>query len=163
MHHDHLVCTKCGKIIEFTNEDMERLQVKIAAKQRFHMLQHRMEIYGLCDECLAQRRPLMPLAMAKPEERVVIREMVGGQNARARLASMGLRLGDRIEIINNTGQGQGRLILGHDCTKDHSIRDQQRGGKGVLGSYTNTLALYHAFEPGIPCVKPFFCLAGNIE
>ena len=114
-HHDHLICTKCGKIEEFANEDLERLQLKIASGQGFHMLQHRMEIYGLCSECLSKRKPLMPLAMAKPGERVVVREMAGGTSARARLSDMGLRTGDHIEIINNNGMG--RLILGHDCTR----------------------------------------------
>jgi len=114
-HHDHLICTKCGKIEEFANEDIERLQLKIAAQQGFHMLQHRMEIYGLCSECLAQRRPLMPLAMAKNGERVVVREMAGGMSARTRLADMGFRTGDHIESINNNGMG--RLILGHDCMR----------------------------------------------
>lgn len=114
-HHDHLICTKCGKIVEFANEEIERLQMKVAAQQGFHMLQHRMEIYGLCDECLAQRRPLMPLSMAKAGERVVVKEMTGGRQARARLAEMGLRVGDRIEVINNNGLG--RLILAHDCTR----------------------------------------------
>jgi len=114
-HHDHLICTKCGKIIEFSNDNMERLQVAIAAEHGFHMLQHKMEIYGLCAECRAQRRPLMPLAMAKPGERVVIREMAGGKTAKSRMADMGLRLGDHMEIISNSGEG--RLILGRDCTR----------------------------------------------
>ena len=114
-HHDHLICTKCGKIIEFSNDNMERLQVAIAAEHGFHMLQHKMEIYGLCAECRAQRRPLMPLAMAKPGERVVIREMAGGKTAKSRMADMGLRLDDHVEIISNSGEG--RLILGRDCTR----------------------------------------------
>ena len=113
--HPHLICTKCGKIVEFENQEMERLQRGIAAYHGFHMLQHRMEIYGLCAQCLSQRRPLMPLSMAKAGERVVLREMAGGATARARLADMGLRLGDRIEIITNTGQG--RLILGRGYTR----------------------------------------------
>ena len=114
-HHDHFICTKCEKIIEFADEDIERLQIKIASEQGFHMLQHRMEIYGLCSECLERRKALIPLAMAKTSERIIIREMAGGPSPQARLASMGLRLGDKIEIINNTGQG--RIILGHDCTR----------------------------------------------
>jgi len=114
-HHDHFICTKCGKIVEFADQDMERLQTKVAASHGFHMLQHRMEIYGLCSECLARRKPLMPLAMAKPGERVLIREMTGGKSALARLSSMGLRSGDQIEIINNTGKG--RIILGRDHTR----------------------------------------------
>ena len=114
-HHDHFICTKCSKIIEFSNEEMERLQIKIAANQGFHMLQHKMEIYGLCSQCLAERRPIMPLAMAKAGEKVIIKEMAGGNHARSRLASMGLRPGDLLEIINNNGQG--RLIVGHKYTR----------------------------------------------
>ena len=114
-HHDHLICTKCGKIIEFADENIERLQLEVATRYGFHMLQHRMDIYGLCSHCLSKRRHLMMLAMAKPGERVVIKEISGGRNRRARLASMGLRPGDIIEIIANTGQG--RIILGHEHTR----------------------------------------------
>lgn len=114
-HHDHLICTKCGKITEFANEDLERMQVAIAAQHGFHMIQHKMEIYGICAECLTQRKPLMPLSLAKEGETVLIKDVAGGIIARSRLAAMGLRSGDRIEIINNNGQG--RLILGHDCTR----------------------------------------------
>jgi Fur family ferric uptake transcriptional regulator len=114
-HHDHLICTKCGEIEEFRNEDMERLQINVASAQGFHMLQHRMEIYGICSECLAQRSPLLPLAMAKPGENVVIKDIMGGSHARSRLASMGLRRGDLLEIINNNGLG--RLIVGHETMR----------------------------------------------
>ena len=114
-HHDHMICTKCGRIIEFANEDMEILQQKIAAQKGFHILQHRMEIYGLCRDCVGKRRILMPLTMAKAGERLVIRELAGGRNARRILSNMGFREGDRIEIIAN--EGHGRIILGHDCTR----------------------------------------------
>jgi len=114
-HHDHLICTKCGKIVEFGNDELERLQIKIAAERGFHMLQHKMEIYGLCSECTVKRIPLMPLPMAKAGERVVIEEISGGKNARTRLGSMGLRPGDVLEIINNNAVG--RLIVGHGSTR----------------------------------------------
>jgi Fur family ferric uptake transcriptional regulator len=114
-HHDHFICTKCNKIIEFDNDEMERLQLKIASNLGFHMLQHKMEIYGVCAECMEKRSPLMPLDMAKSGEKVVIKDMTGGKNVRTRLASMGLRLGDTLEIINNNGLG--RLIVGHGPTR----------------------------------------------
>jgi Fur family ferric uptake transcriptional regulator len=114
-HHDHLICTKCGKIVEFDNDEMERLQLKIAALKGYHMLQHKMEIYGLCSGCMKERSPVMPLAMAKSREKVAIRGIMGGKNARARLASMGLRSGDFLEVINNNGLG--RLIIGHGATR----------------------------------------------
>ena len=34
-HHDHLICIKCGKIIEFINDDLEKLQEKISNNYKF--------------------------------------------------------------------------------------------------------------------------------
>ena len=111
-HHDHMICTKCGKIIEFKNDQLEHLQAQVVSAYGFHMLQHRMEIYGLCDDCLKTREKQMPLMMAKQGERVVIKELVGGSNARLRLLNMGLRVGDELEVITNNGQGQ--LVVAAD-------------------------------------------------
>ena len=105
-HHDHMVCTKCRKIIEFKENRLEEMQIKIAAALGFHMLQHRMEIYGICKECLKNRIQLMTLIMAKPGERLVLKDFSGGVSARMRLLSMGLRLGDEIEVLSNNSQGQ---------------------------------------------------------
>lgn len=105
-HHDHMICTKCRKIIEFEEDLLEELQINIAAAKGFHMLQHKMEIYGICEECLKDRIQLMVLIMAKPGERLVLRDFNGGPNARMRLLSMGLRLGDEIEVISNNHRGQ---------------------------------------------------------
>ncbi len=105
-HHDHMICTKCGKIIEFENDRLEQLQSQVVAGFGFHMLQHRMEIYGICADCLKSREQRMPLQAAKPGERAVIRELTGGSNIRMRLLSMGLRVGDTVEVITNNGQGQ---------------------------------------------------------
>lgn len=105
-HHDHMVCTKCGRIMEFENRKMEALQEQIAADYGFMMLQHRMEIYGICDACQADRKHDIPLVVAKPGERAVIRELIGGSSSRLRLMSMGLRVGDEIEILTNCGKGQ---------------------------------------------------------
>jgi len=114
-HHDHLICTKCGKIIEFRNEEMESLQEKIAGLMGFRILQHKMEIYGICAECLKKRSPLMPLVMAKAGEKLLIKQITGGREARARLTSMGLRPGDPMEVISNDGVG--RLIVAVGSTR----------------------------------------------
>lgn len=105
-HHDHMICTKCGQIIEFEDSRLEDLQLEIARGHGFHMLQHKMEIYGICDRCLSERMHRMPLATAKTSERVVIRELSGGTSSRLRLMSMGLRVGDEVEVITNYGKGQ---------------------------------------------------------
>jgi Fur family ferric uptake transcriptional regulator len=50
-HHDHLICTSCGKIVEFLDEDIELKQEKIAMKNGFTITDHSMQIYGLCQDC----------------------------------------------------------------------------------------------------------------
>jgi len=50
-HHDHLVCLKCGRIIEFNSELIESTQDQIAEKHEFHLLRHRHELYGHCSGC----------------------------------------------------------------------------------------------------------------
>lgn len=105
-HHDHLICTKCKKIVEFHNEKLENLQSQIVSEYGFHMLQHKMEIYGICSDCLKARGKLLPLTMAKQGEKLIIRDFSGGSESRMRMLSMGLRPGDNLEIITNSGSGQ---------------------------------------------------------
>lgn len=48
-HHDHFICTSCGLILEFEDDEIEQLQDKIAARLGgFTVLRHRHELYGLC-------------------------------------------------------------------------------------------------------------------
>ncbi len=50
-HHDHLVCTRCGKILEFESAEIERAQKEIADNLGFTVLRHRHELYGYCSAC----------------------------------------------------------------------------------------------------------------
>ena len=50
-HHDHLVCTRCGKIIEFECRSIEATQNRIAGEHDFVVLRHRHELYGHCSDC----------------------------------------------------------------------------------------------------------------
>lgn len=118
-HHDHMICTKCRKIIEFENDQLEALQVHVAAAFGFHMLQHKMEIYGICADCRQEQTDQLPLAMAKQGEKLKIQDFMGGSSARMRLMTMGLRVGDEIDVITNMNNGQlvvaadfKRLVLG---------------------------------------------------
>jgi Fur family ferric uptake transcriptional regulator len=54
-HHDHLICLKCGKIIEFEDDALETLQDGIAYRYRFKVFHHRMELYGQCAECRSKK------------------------------------------------------------------------------------------------------------
>jgi Fur family ferric uptake transcriptional regulator len=48
-HHDHLICVKCGLILEFENDEIERLQEAMAAELGgFRVLRHKHELYCLC-------------------------------------------------------------------------------------------------------------------
>lgn len=118
-HHDHLICTKCQNIIEFEDQAIEQLQLKIASVYGFHMLQHKMELYGICRDCLAQREDVLTLSNAKTGERLKVVALTGGTRSKMRLLSMGIRVGDEIEVITNIQRGQlviaadfKRLVLG---------------------------------------------------
>jgi len=50
-HHDHIICTECGSISEFVDEEIELKQKKIAEKLGFLMQEHSMQIYGICKTC----------------------------------------------------------------------------------------------------------------
>ncbi len=44
-HHDHMVCVASGKVIEFTNDDIERLQKEIAAEHGYELIDHNLVLY----------------------------------------------------------------------------------------------------------------------
>jgi len=146
-HHDHMICTKCRNVIEFENPHIENMQIGIATAHGFHMLQHKMEIYGICARCQKERISLMPLSGAKQGETLVIEDFTGGAKARMRLLSMGLRIGDEIDVLTNMNQGQvvvaadfKRYVLGRGLTQKIQVRstekksqpDQLRETKGQL-------------------------------
>lgn len=50
-HHDHLICTTCGGVIEFHDEALEKLQLAICEKKKFTPTFHNLQILGVCDSC----------------------------------------------------------------------------------------------------------------
>ena len=50
-HHEHLVCLECGKIIEFQDAEIERLQKAVCEEHSFRATKHNLIIFGLCSEC----------------------------------------------------------------------------------------------------------------
>ena len=50
-HHDHFICERCGKIIEFENERIEKLQELVARDLGVSLTRHKMELYGYCSNC----------------------------------------------------------------------------------------------------------------
>jgi Fur family transcriptional regulator, ferric uptake regulator len=49
-HHDHLINVKTGEVIEFRNEDIERLQERVAKELGFRLIGHRLELFGTPDK-----------------------------------------------------------------------------------------------------------------
>lgn len=50
-HHDHLSCIRCGKICEFENVEIEKLQELVAQQFGFTLTSHVLELYGICRDC----------------------------------------------------------------------------------------------------------------
>lgn len=50
-HHDHVICTECGNITEFVDDEIELRQKKITEALGFIMKEHSMQIYGICKSC----------------------------------------------------------------------------------------------------------------
>ncbi|QQS45935.1 MAG: transcriptional repressor [Acidobacteriota bacterium] len=55
-HHDHLICTECGRLIEFYSEIIEKKQDEIAAHYKFLPTHHSLRIFGLCSNCQSRRK-----------------------------------------------------------------------------------------------------------
>jgi Fur family transcriptional regulator, ferric uptake regulator len=50
--HDHMVCRRCGRIIEFDAAEVVRLRSSLAAERGFHAQTHRFQIIGVCEKCV---------------------------------------------------------------------------------------------------------------
>jgi Fur family ferric uptake transcriptional regulator len=50
-HHDHLICTRCGKMDEFVDLGIERRQQEVATRYGFHLIEHSLSLYGICAAC----------------------------------------------------------------------------------------------------------------
>jgi Fur family transcriptional regulator, ferric uptake regulator len=54
-HHDHLICTACGRVEEFYDAEIERRQQMIAKDKGWILQDHAMSLYGLCADCVSKR------------------------------------------------------------------------------------------------------------
>lgn len=54
-HHDHLTCIHCGKVLEFEEEAIEVLQQHVAQKYGFKLLQHNLDLRGVCRSCQEEK------------------------------------------------------------------------------------------------------------
>lgn len=50
-HHDHIICVKCAKVLEFYDKEIEKRQEEVAKKKGFTMTSHALHIFGVCKDC----------------------------------------------------------------------------------------------------------------
>ncbi len=50
-HHHHLICTKCGRIIEFNEDLLDEIESRVNKKYNFTIINHQLKIFGVCSQC----------------------------------------------------------------------------------------------------------------
>ena len=55
MHHCHLRCINCGKVVEFVENDLERISESLGSANGFEIINYRMDITGCCSECQKEK------------------------------------------------------------------------------------------------------------
>jgi Fur family ferric uptake transcriptional regulator len=55
-HHDHLLCNRCGTVVEFQEPRIETLQDEVAVKHGFRIASHSLRLFGICRKCIEAER-----------------------------------------------------------------------------------------------------------
>lgn len=74
-HHDHMICTECGKVIEFFSAELEAMQDAMAEKFNFRPTHHSLRILGVCDDC-GEKTSSSFAESAQPRVRVMAGKVV---------------------------------------------------------------------------------------
>ncbi|MGD9200839.1 MAG: transcriptional repressor [Chitinispirillia bacterium] len=114
-HHDHMICMKCGKIIEFYSPEIEEMQINESNRHGFHAFSHKMQIKGLCGSCFGVvSQALIPLSMVQDGGKFEVVK-IGTTNKNdacfcgsKRLYDLGIVKKSRGEVIRN---GRGGIIV----------------------------------------------------
>src|SRR5438270_9300184 len=72
-HHDHMICTECGRVIEFFSADIETLQDQMANNFGFKPTHHSLRLWGVCAECQRAEGELHTTAPPGAQPRVKVR------------------------------------------------------------------------------------------
>jgi Fur family ferric uptake transcriptional regulator len=116
IHHDHLICVRCGNVVEFSNTSIESLQEQVADRHGFDLLDHRLELYGVCAQChgtspriVSSKAVQASPSTGQPTEARNLSQLAPGQEGRVirvgatgklgqRLMSMGLVVGETVRV-----------------------------------------------------------------
>ncbi len=135
-HHDHLICRRCGGMIEFQNPAIEKLQEEVAAQHGFAAEDHTLSLYGVCKSCASKagttgetkvgvKESLVALSDLEPGQKGVVRHIDGGEGMRRQMAAMNIRPGKMVTKVSAMLMGgpvvvsvDGRqLAIGHGMAK----------------------------------------------
>ena len=130
-HHDHLVCTRCGRVEEFIHPLVEHLLSVAAQDRQFIPLEHKLELYGLCKDCSRARGEAIPLCQAAKGEHVQVCGCLGGAELQRRMHEMGINNGSEVEILNTSDGpvvvacGGSRLALGRGMSEKVLVKPSE--------------------------------------
>lgn len=75
-HHDHMICTECGAVIEFFSAEIEALQDKMADEFGFQPTHHSLRMWGICAQCRNKEEDLQS-APSGAQPRVRVKSVIG--------------------------------------------------------------------------------------
>lgn len=113
-HHDHLFCVKCGAIVEFFDPRLEALQVENARRADFRLLQHNLNIFGVCHECIKRESKTRLLNECLAGEHIRVTQIVADSETQKRIGQMGLAPGTTVEILSNDCCGDSMIVIAGD-------------------------------------------------
>lgn len=132
-HHDHIICSGCGRTVEFNKPDVDHLIETMACEEDYIHLQHRLVIYGLCPLCRRRRHEGLPLAETKVGELVMVVDFSGPSELKHRLGDLGLHRGAVLKVLGEQSGsiivllGGCRLALGPEMSAAVMVRSVEGG------------------------------------
>ncbi|MBU1863671.1 MAG: transcriptional repressor [Candidatus Omnitrophica bacterium] len=104
-HHDHFICIKCKNIIEFSSAQLEKTQESLIFQKGWKPLFHKLEVYGVCDDCSYTKRRAIPISFAQEDTTVRLSKIEGGRPLRKRLTELGFVKDEMVRIVKNSNFG----------------------------------------------------------
>jgi DtxR family Mn-dependent transcriptional regulator len=152
-HHDHLYCVKCGAIVEFFDPRIEALQMDTVRRADFRLLQHHLNIYGVCRDCIQRETQIRSLNECLAGEIVSVVRMVSDKKTQIRIAELGLNKGDIVEILSDKccgdniilARGGARIMLDRQTAKQIKVMNVHVEHKGHVHG-VNRFRHRHALE-----------------
>jgi Fur family ferric uptake transcriptional regulator len=104
-HHDHFICVKCKKVLEFRDPKLEEIQDSLIFRKGCKPLFHKLEVYGICDQCGTHKKKPVPITYAKEDTSVRLASVEGTKVMKKRLTELGFIDDEEIHIVKNSHFG----------------------------------------------------------